>query len=113
MSYSLSVTGSVSHWRDGLRRKAIADAAVAGRAPEPPAPSTVALPLGTTAVESPRNGVPEKKEDSAQAITEEKEEGATREVAFLGLGVLLGLVLGLAFGLGLGRTWQRRTQSSH
>jgi hypothetical protein len=98
---------------DGLARKAIGDSAVAEPAPEPPAPSTVALSLGSTVVESPRNGVPEKKEDSAQAITEEKEEGATREVAFLGLGVLLGLVPGLAFGLGLGRTWQRRTQSSH
>ncbi len=96
-----------------LTKKAVADSAVAEPAPKPPAPSTVALPLGNTAVESPRNGVPEKKEDSAQAITEEKEEGATREVAFLGLGVLLGLVLGLAFGLGLGRTWQRRAQSSH
>ena len=51
--------------------------------------------------------------DSAPATTGEEKEGRTREVAFLGLGVLLGLFLGLAFGLGLGRTWQRRAHSSH
>jgi hypothetical protein len=51
--------------------------------------------------------------DSAPTTTGEEKEGRTREVAFLGLGVLLGLFLGLAFGLGLGRTWQRRAHSSH
>ena len=52
-------------------------------------------------------------DDAPQAPREKKPEGRKREVAFLGLGVLLGLGLGLAFGLGLGRTWQRRAQSSH
>ena len=52
-------------------------------------------------------------DDAPQAPREKKPEGRKREVAFLGLGVLLGLALGLAFGLGLGRTWQRRAQSSH
>ncbi len=52
-------------------------------------------------------------DDAPQLPREEKPEERRREVAFLGLGVLLGLALGLAFGLGLGRTWQRRAQSSH
>ena len=52
-------------------------------------------------------------DDAPQLPREKKPEERRREVAFLGLGVLLGLALGLAFGLGLGRTWQRRAQSSH
>lgn len=52
-------------------------------------------------------------DDTPQPPRERESEGRRREVAFLGLGVLLGLALGLAFGLGLGRTWQRRAQSSH
>jgi|GEM_PF-1508430 hypothetical protein len=75
---------------------------------------------GVLAEESPDQGLeprvkdePERSGASGPTTTVEEKEGPTREVAFLGLGVLLGLVLGLAFGLGLGRTWQRRAQSSH
>ena len=63
--------------------------------------------------EPPLEDEPGRSGDSAPTTTGEEKEGRTREVAFLGLGVLLGLFLGLAFGLGLGRTWQRRAHSSH
>ena len=63
--------------------------------------------------EPPGEDEPERSGASGPTTTVEEKEGPTREVAFLGLGVLLGLFLGLAFGLGLGRTWQRRAQSSH
>ena len=104
----------------GRKARAIADSA--------PAPPAVATPSALS--ERPRNLpsavqpaqdaelLPESTETTTQGLraddapqlpSEKESEGRKREVAFLGLGVLLGLAL----GLGLGRTWQRRAHSSH
>ena len=70
------------------------------------------------AVESSEEAASEPQTEEAESFTEPAEEEAgggekRREVAFLGLGLVLGLLLGVLFGLGLGRTWQRRAHSSH